>query len=229
MKVLIFDNDVNSEILVNSHLSKISFVSEVQTAYSQLEALNLILTYKPEVVLLSMELQNESFFDFLETVKPINFKLIFLAERKNYAFRAIKANAHDYLLKPVKFLELNKIFAKLSVNKSFDVNARVVIKTLQTKFVIRLLDIIKITSARSYCTYYLTDGRDIIASHNLKTANERLPKKIFFRTHHSHIVNLRFVKRIDIENGLEIILKDNSSIPLARRRKVEFLSAIADC
>jgi two-component system LytT family response regulator len=194
-------------------------------------AIKIIQEIQPDLVLLDVSLQGGTAFDVLEKTLHLNFKIIFFTAFHEYAIKAIKAGALDYLLKPVNEIELLVALEKIPKNhyNKEQVNIavqefthkspsnKVVIRSQNYFQVVSFDEIIYCHSDNGYTTFYLTNGRKILTSKYLKEYGEQLPETIFLRPHQSYLVNTSFIDRYRLDGFL--ILKDNSEIPVAIRKR----------
>jgi two-component system LytT family response regulator len=204
-------------------------------------ALELIKKTKPELIFLDIEMPGGNAFTLLDKLKPLNFEVIFVSAYDNYTLKAIKYSALDYILKPVNIEELinavNKVSAKINSQQlqqrieSLMGNLNTSKKSLQSLAVpanfgyefIVINNIIRCEASGKYTYFYMNDGRKIISVKNLKEYEDLLSPDVFFRIHHSHIININFIKRYHKATGI-IEMEDTMKIPIASRRKKEFLS-----
>lgn len=231
MNVLIVDDEKDNRALLDKLLKNIPLVSDIREADSAVAALNILSTFRPDVILLDVEMPGLSGFDFLESLPKNQFKIVFVTAHKDYAVDAVKTQAVDYLLKPINREMLEKLMLRLSVNAlqpqvSNGLRDKIKISTLEETHFIRIEDIMHVSSAGNYSIYHLVDGREIVASHILKNALDQLPQDYFIRVHHSHVVNLNFIDKMTKKDGHEIVLKNQFKIPLSRRKKDEFMAFI---
>lgn len=102
-----------------------------------------------------------------------------------------------------------------------------IVLTDQRKLVIiPFTDLIRVEGDGSYCTVYTTTHPPIMISKNLGSLTQQLPTWLFYRTHQSHIINLKMIQEIDQEDGCSVLLTDGSKLPVARRRKEELLRTL---
>ena len=194
---------------------------------------------KPDLIFLDINLIDGNAFDFLEQTSELNFKVIFITAYEQYALLALKNGAVDYILKPVDIEELEVAIDKaISLNSATQKEHLQVVKNqmidnkkdkivlrLQEGFqVIRLEDLVYCNSDKGYTTFNLSNGKSYIASKPIKEFESQLPSKTFFRTHQSFIVNVSFIDKYD-KNGY-IYLKSGVKIPVASRRKEEFVTKL---
>ena len=192
---------------------------------------------KPELVFLDINLTDGNAFDFLEQTKHLNFKVIFITAYEEFALKALKMGAVDYLLKPVDVEELKIALDKvkqLSVTEQkeqINVAKQVwnnqddkLILSLQDSFqVVDLNELMYCESDKGYTTFYCNDGKKHLVSKTLKEFEERLTKAHFTRPHQSFMVNLKFIDKYD-KSGV-IHLKKGKKIPVSSRKKEQFVTA----
>lgn len=98
-------------------------------------------------------------------------------------------------------------------------NGQIALTDQRKMIILPFSDLVRVEGDGSYCTVYSTTHAPITLSKNLGTLVSQLPDWMFFRTHQSHLINLKMVQRIEKEDGCELVLKDGSQVPVARRRK----------
>jgi len=189
----------------------------------------------PELVLLDISMADGTGFDFLERSGDIDFKIIFITAYQEYAVRAFKYSALDYLLKPVDPDELSKAIKRaekiiqsnfhkqlevLKENLGTDIrHKKMVLKTLDQIYLVNAANVIRCDSDSGYTTFYLQDNRKITVSHSIGEFEEILEEQGFLRVHKSHIVNLAFLDHFDKAEGGYVVMTDGSRIPVASRKR----------
>lgn len=241
LNAIIIDDEVRSlenlSLLLSKYCPEVTILctaDNINDAYTEIEK------HKPELIFLDIDIPPDTGFDLLKKYDTIPFEVIFVTAYDFYAIDAIKFSALYYILKPIKADELKsaieKAKKKLSTNNSTTTNffkqldisnskpSRIIINTIKETELIELKNIYYLEAESLYTTFYLKDGKKITCSQkNLKDYEELLSDKGFFRTHRSYLVNVNEVDYVDKSEGNEVILKNKMSIPLARRRKEEFL------
>lgn len=244
IKLVIIEDEIQlretNRILVQNNFPNVEIVGE---AGSVQEAIDIINTLKPDIVLLDIELSDGNCFQVLQSCKPISFKPIFITAYNQYAIKAIKFSAIDYLLKPVNEFELchamNEAIAHINRETNLEqVNMfekyyhapnkeeRIVIKTAEAHHIINISDIMYCKSDNSYTSLYIKDRGCIIASKSIKEYDELLSHFDFIRPHQSYLVNLHYVDRIDKMDGGFLILKDKTEVPISKRQKHHIFSKL---
>lgn len=213
-------------------------------AASVQEALVLIRTTNPELVLMDIQLTDGTAFELLEQLNEIRFKIIFITAYNHFAIKAIKYGSLDYLLKPLDENELKHAIDKLVLQRSDldlqdqklhilrsnqqlgerTLESRIVLTTQESLQVIQLKDIVYCQSEGGYTWFFLTDGQKILISKPLKFYDELLPEDCFLRPHQSYLVNMMYVDKY-LKVG-DLILKDKTEIPVSTRRKDHIIQRI---
>lgn len=202
----------------------------------------LIENIKPDLVFLDIEIDGRTSFQLLDRLKYMSFKVIFTTAYDQYALKAFKYGAIDYLLKPYspqeifhsvervrKTLYEEGMFNRLDFlikNIDSSQNKKISIPTSEGVSVVSINDIVRVEADRSYCFLCLSDGERMLVSKPLKDIEASLPENIFFRIHTTHLINMDYVKRYIKEDGGYVLMNDGSTAPLARRRKQQFLSLL---
>lgn len=220
---------------MDKHFSNVEIIAEAEGVKTGLEA---IIRHSPELVLLDIRLMDGDAFDLLKQLGHVNFKIIFITAYEEYALKAIKFSALDYLLKPVLLddlksaitkaenqlqNDLNLKLAELTHNLNATIYKRIVLKTADKLHFIPVGEIMRCEADRSYTTFHLTEGKKIVVSGSIREYEDILCEQGFYRLHKSHIVNLSFIKTYDKADGGTVILSDGSHIPVAVRKKNQLI------
>ena len=236
--LIIDDEESNRQFisgLLGEHFPKVSIVGEADGVVSGLEAIR---QHSPDLVLLDIRMEDGEGFDILDQLGTIDFKVIFITAFEEYALKAIKFSALDYLLKPVSLpdlqsaidkaenqiiRDLNVQLAELNTNLQAINNKRIVLRTAEKLHIIPVHDIVRAEADRNYAYFFLSNGKKIVVSYPLKDYEDMLVEQGFFRLHKSHIVNLTFVETYVKSDGGYVILNDGSKLPVADRKKSSLL------
>lgn len=182
-------------------------------------------------------------FDLLQQLKPITFKVIFVTGFQDFAIKAFRYSAIDYLLKPVdpddlveavKKAEetLNKETLELKFGTLFSNIERpknlqkIVLKTTEKLYSVNIQDIVHCESEKNYTTFHFINAPKLVVSTTLKEYENLLIPFGFFRAHQSHLINMLYFDHFVKSDGGTIIMKNKAAIPLATRKKDEFLSLL---
>jgi len=213
------------------------FISISGTATSVQDGVNEIRRTNPDLVLLDVELSPGTGFDILNKIPERNFKVIFITAHNDYAIQAFRYSAVDYILKPVDITDLvaaiNKVNPSVSRNPLIDFGIllenlkgelpqKLAIPTSSGYEYVTVNEIIRLEADRSYCMFYLTCKRKILVSRCLNDYQQILDSRMFFRIHHSFLINLQHVKSFSRKDGGYVEMTDGSQVPLARRKKDYF-------
>ncbi|TXE09873.1 response regulator transcription factor [Seonamhaeicola algicola] len=191
---------------------------------------------KPELIFLDINLTDGNAFDFLEQTEHLDFKIIFITAYEEYALKAIKIGAVDYILKPVDLEELETAVKKVTAIPTAKQKQQIktvkdiwndedskLILSLQDSFqVIDLNDLLFCESDKGYTTFHCSNEKRYLVSKTLKEFEERLTLASFIRPHQSFMVNLKFIDKYD-KSGI-IYLKNGKKIPVSTRKKEHFLN-----
>ena len=225
MKALIVEDEVDArkvlKFLLKQYFPDIDIIGE---ASSVSKARSIILKEKPELVFLDVRLEDGTGFDLLNNLEHIDFQIIFTTAYDNYAIKAIKFAATDYLLKPINPEEfktaINSAISKIQRHSEYLQRTKdtqtISVKTAEQTYIVSINDIIRLEADGSYTTIITKNSR-IIASKNLKSFEKKLPENSFIRTHQSHLINKEYIKYIDKDGRLK--LSNNDSVPIAFRKK----------
>ena len=206
------------------------------------EAFSMIRDSKPELVFLDISMPGGSGFDLLQKFEAINFEIIFVTGYDNYLLNAIKISAVDYLLKPLSTEDLITAVHKAEVRiedrakiKMYEVlqhnlnhvgeqDTKVVIPGAQTYDFIKIKDIIRCEGWQKYTKIHLVNQSCIVSSYSIGVFKEMLGSYGFFNTHKSHLINTKLIKQY-LKEGT-VIMEDGSKVPIARRKKEEFMEKV---
>ena len=215
-------------------------ITVVAEADSGQKGIELIEQYQPQVIFLDIEMPLMNGFDMLQQIPLKNFHIIFTTAYNQYAIKAIRYAAFDYLLKPVDIEELKMAVEKISQHISVTEQDKKV-ETLHQNLVISkglnkiaiptaegllffdIKNMVHLEANSNYTTIFFSNRPKLISSKTLKEFEELLPKEMFFRCHHSHLINLGHIKKYIKGDGGQIELQDGTCVDLARRKKDEFL------
>lgn len=217
-------------------------------AKSVSEARTLLQNHNIDLIFLDIAMPGENGFSLIPQAQEANATVVFTTAYDQYALKAIKANAIDYLLKPIDIDELVEAVEKASkyhlLNNALNRNAslhnlenalndlnalkeqkginRLTLPSGQGYRLVDIDDIIHIEADSNYSIFHLKSDEKITVSKVLKDYEEILPEERFVRIHKSSIVNLKYVKEYNNKNGLMLLLANGESITVSRRRASDF-------
>ncbi len=247
MKALIVDDELfcreNLKLIIEEYCPAITSTS---MASSAIEARNAMNDSSPDILFLDIKMPNETGFDLLHSLGDHKLSVIFTTAHNEYALSAIKAQAVDYLEKPINIDDLQQAVKKVEQKTSKSKNSLQEIKALIREAqggssndkiaipmregyeIIAYRDIIHLEASESYTMIFLANGKKLLSSKNIKVYEEKLGNEIFFRTHKSHIINLEHhIKGFSRVDGNSAVMSNGKQIPIARRKLQAFLDRIA--
>ena len=201
------------------------------------EALKFLSTNKVQLVFLDVEMPSGTGFDLLRKVKNIDFKIIFVTAHAHYAIKAIRFSAVDYILKPIDTDDLihavDKVSQELSEKDPQRYNGLLENLNSSSTFKIAIPvkdgyafllpeEIIRLHADGAY-THIYTASEKFTGTKNIKEYEQLLYEYSFFRSHNSHLINLKHVKRFSRLDGYFVHMSDNSTVEISRRKKEEFV------
>lgn len=243
LKAVIVDDEIKALQSLTWELTNFSDEINVIASFTNpFEALDYLGENTPDCLFLDIEMPTMDGFQFIQKLTNKNFPVVITTAYNQYALKAIKNEALDYLLKPIDTDDLEETIVKLKKfhTKNFTVerletalqnfNSRSMHKriTLSTDGKLLFLESDEILYAESdgnYSTIFLADGQKIVLTKKLKEVNKLLPSDSFFRIHNSYIINLNKIKEFLKTDGY-VILKSNHKIPVSRQKKSDFLDLL---
>lgn len=240
IKAIIIDDENHCIITLQHLLSNVNEIEIVATTQDSTEAKKLIETHHPQLVFLDIEMPNLNGFDVLNQFETIPFKVVFTTAYDQYAIKALKMNALDYLLKPIDAKDIQQVIEKyktedlliskdqLSHLQQF-INGKmqdtIALSTQEGLVFVKIDEIMYLEASSCYTYIVMHDKTKHLASKTMATFEDVLQdNSLFFRAHKSHIVNLKYIKQYIRGEGGEIIMQDGKNIAMSRNKKQEFLN-----
>jgi two-component system LytT family response regulator len=242
IKSIIVDDEPGNVItltkLLNGYCTEIEVLG---TAANPLQAYDLIKKTDPQLVFLDIEMPYGNAFDLLDKITPVTFEVIFITAFNNYAIKAFKYAAIDYILKPVNITELKDAIKKVSKRlEENSINARInsLLNNLKpenqstqkialpTIEGFRFEDVNSITHLQadgSYTHVFFKDKKKELVSKAIKYFEDILPEAVFCRVHHSHIININYIKKYYKGRGGYVEMEDGTTVEISTRKKDDFL------
>jgi two-component system LytT family response regulator len=229
--------------LIKLYCKNVSVVAEADGVQSGIRAIN---EHNPDVVFLDIQMPDGSGFKLLESINKINFSIIFTTAYDQFAIKAIKFSAIDYLLKPIfpdDLVEAVKKAEKSVLTKKTQQNVevllenyrrpeteppKIVLSTAEKINVVKVKDIIRCESDNYYTNYFFIDGKQLLISKTLKENEELLSDYNFIRPHKSHLINVTYIKSYNKQDGGSIVMTDGSVVPVSRRKREKILEIISN-
>ena len=237
LKVVIVDDEKSGVIALELSLKEFCpDVEVVGVAYSALDGIKEIQLKKPDLVFSDIEMPFMSGIEMIEGIPNRNFDVIFVTAYNQYAIKAFKLSATDYILKPVNVLELINSIKKIQEKRKFVIESNLKIENLKSALsgkislpcidgseFVKIQDIIRVEADGSYSKVYTADGKMRHVTKNLKFFEDSLETESFYRTHKSHLINLGYIKKYSpIKDGGVIQMTDGSEILISRNVKTDF-------
>jgi two-component system LytT family response regulator len=236
----------NLRMLVEEFCTDVQIVGLASSAG---QARQIIEEQNPDLVFLDIMMPSEDGFMFLQSINDRKFQVIFTTAFRDYALRAIKESAVDYLEKPIDIDDLQKAIAKAKelndqkkttkipetrLTKILENIAltntveKTVIPTKDGLAVVKNTEIIHLEAFENYTTLYLVGGKKYVSSKSIKAFEDKLDPNMFFRVHKSHIINIaHHLKELNRTEGNIAVLSDGTQVPVARRKLQEFLDKLS--
>ena len=243
IEAVLVDDEIKALQGLTWELTNFSDEINVEASFTNpLEALDYLTVNTPDCLFLDIEMPTMDGFQFIQKLTNKNFPVVITTAYNQYAIKALKNEAIDYLLKPIDTDDLKDTIRKIKKfnAKNFSaerlekillnfnsgtVNKRITINTDGKLLFLESADIIYAESDGNYSTVYLSDGGKIVLTKKLKEVNELLPVDSFFRIHNSYIINLHKVKEFLKTDGY-VVLKTGHKIPVSRQKKSDFLDML---
>lgn len=239
---LLIDDDSNlrngMKGLLGMYAPDIQILGEADSVKT---GINAIEQHQPNVIFLDIQLGDGTGFDILEQLAQkrgsINSHVVFITAHEQYAVKAFRFSALDYLLKPVdpedlhavvekikKVVNDNESFAHIdllleNIRKKVDKFKRIALSTAEGIHLFEVSDIIRLESQDNYTKFYIKDNKPVLISKTLKEYEDLLSEQGFERIHQSHLINLAYLKSYIKKDGGYAVMADNSHLPISQRKK----------
>jgi len=245
LKAIIVDDEEKSrenlKILIEEFCSNVQVLALAKSVSEGIEAID---NFRPDILFLDIQMQKETGFDLLNRIKKIDFEIIFTTAHSEYAIDAIKFSAIDYLLKPIDINDLKQAIRRVE-KKLTNNNFKEQFETLLHNFradnsdsyklaipssdglvFISIKNIIYCEALSNYTKIHMKDGKFHIISKTLKEYEGLLSNYHFFRVHHAYLINTKEIKKYVRGNGGYVIMNNDVSIDVSKRKKELFLKKI---
>lgn len=237
LRVLILDDEPDSVRLLQLQLAQYCPQVAVAGAYTNAtKALHDIETVQPDLVFLDVEMPVLNGFEFLERTAHLNFSIVFVTAYNQYALKAFRFNALDYLVKPIDTADLLAVvtkaeklakptatqLAQLQKQLRGEAVTKIAIPGMAGVSFVDLKEIVYGEASNNYSKLVLTDGRHFLVSKTLKEVQEVLEGDTFLRVHRQYIINLNHVKGFN-RNESVLMMDNGHHIPLARNQKEKLI------
>jgi two-component system LytT family response regulator len=245
LKVLVVDDELQSRSLIRKLLSDYFPALEISEAASVDEALLNIKGTEPQLVFLDVQMRGETGFDLLDKIRHVHFGIIFTTAHSEFAVKAFRYSAMDYLIKPLDTEEfkiaVEKVLQKIKSQQQPPVEQieflkqiksdpkipdKLTIPTTEGFLFVGINDILFCKAISNYTEFHLIDKQKILSSYTLGYYNELLTDQNFFRIHRSYLVNLAHIKMYKRGDGGVVVLNNGEEIEVSRSNKEAFLKLL---
>lgn len=242
LKIVLVDDEKDALEALEWKLQHYIKDVEITTCNSPLKSIEIINTLKPDIVFLDIQMPEIDGFTLLDSLTNRNFNLIFTTAHDEFAIKAIKVSAIDYLLKPVDKDELIEAIEKIREKKKGEVledklnfllnnieaanNEKINVSADGKVYLLEKEEVIMLKSDKSYTTIYLTDSQQIIVSKTLKEVEKKFQFPQFYRVHNSYMINLTHVKEYLKGLGGELIMTNGHTASISRNKKSELFQKL---
>ena len=227
-------------MLLDEYCPDVQVIEQCGDADSGLTAIQ---RHKPQLVFLDIEMPNMNGFEMLEKLPAINFEIIFTTSYDQYAIKAIRFSALDYLLKPVEREELQRSVQKVSqrlqsplpqqleillqrIHQPGSPVQRIALPTMEGLQMVAVNSIISCASDSNYTVFFLKNKQKLIVSRPLKEIEEMLDEYSFIRVHNSYLVSLNEIDKYVKGEGGYLVMTDGSTIDVSRSKKETLLNKL---
>lgn len=240
IKAIAIDDEKHCLITMEHHLSKIEDVELLEKIQDSTKAVERINALKPDLVFIDIEMPVMSGFDVLQQFETLPFKVVFTTAYDQYAIKALKMNALDYLQKPIAFEDIAEVIEKYKsegLHQSREqighlyqfsqgqMQDTIALSMQEGLIFVKIDEIMYIEGSGCYSYIVMTDHSKHLASKTMGVFEEVLQDNpMFFRAHKSHLVNIKYIKQYIRGEGGEIIMQDGKNIAISRNKKQDFLS-----
>lgn len=244
IKAILIDDEKNSRMalskLIESYAKDVHILAEASNLQEGLDAIRI---HKPDLVFLDLEMPDSNGLELFEQLDKIDFEVIITTGHQEYAVRAVRTAALDYLLKPIDLEELEqsieRVFAKRKQkreNKNFDIfiknfkntsDQQIALASSDGLTFLKVSEIIYCKGDGAYTYFFIEDGTKLTVSKNLKEFEDLLSDKGFFRIHKSYLINLRHMKKYVRGDGGYVVLSNGDHADVSKRKKEGFMKQIA--
>ncbi len=228
--------------LLKLYCKNVEVVAEADGVKTGISA---ITEYKPDIIFLDIQMPDGSGFKLLEELEDYNFDVIFTTAYDQFAIKAIKFSALDYLLKPI-FPDDLKVAVNKAEEKQKQQNLKpnidallgnykgpreepnIVLSTSDKVYVVKISEIVRCESSNYYTFFYFIDRKRILVSRTLKDNEELLSEYNFLRIHKSHLINLKYVTTFSRNERGFVLMADGSEVPVSRRKREKVLEILSN-
>lgn len=241
LKTLIVDDEEDSRTSLKNFLTKYCpTVHIIGTAASVQEALMIIRNDQPDLVFLDINMPHENGFELFRELPDPDFYTVFVTAYEEYALKAIKHHALDYILKPINIVELiktvnraDKLFDKHVVNRQINnllqsvqrpqAPEKISIPLGDGFLYVPVQDIIRCEAESSYTVFYFTNRNKVVVTRTLGSYEMLLRPYGFIRVHSQHLINIHHIEKYQRSRGGAVLMSDKKEVIVSQRKREEFL------
>ncbi len=244
LRILIIDDETNIRMMIaeiiKGHCHSAEVIGQagsVKVGKEKIESLH------PDLVLLDIKMDDGTGFDLLDQLDRIDFKVIFITAYQEFALKAIKFSALDYIVKPIDPEELisavNNAKTQLSLAQETQLtllkeglsnkdrhDRKILLKTAESIHLVMLSNVCFCEADGGYTRFYTDGGHKVLVSKPLSEYEALFREYSFFRVHKSFLVNLQKVQRFDKEDGGYLVLKEDLKVPVASRKREQLINLL---
>jgi two-component system, LytTR family, response regulator len=244
LKSIIVDDEFKSRESLKALVEK--FCKDIQVSavcQNSDEAIRAINALKPDVLFLDIQLQRETGFDILQKLDKIDFEIIFTTAFSEFAVKAFKFSAVDYLLKPVDIEDLRKAIEKARKRVLGNISermtqlaqtmkgntfkhSRLAVPSSDGLVFVSVDGILYCEASGNYTNIHMADGRKFVVSRTLKEYEEMLEDLDFFRIHNSYLINLNLIKKYIRGEGGQVVMTNDQALDVSKAKKKSFMDKI---
>ncbi|MBE7653014.1 response regulator transcription factor [Tenacibaculum finnmarkense genomovar finnmarkense] len=240
--IIVDDMPSALEMLQNDILTHHQEIEIIGTAKSVVEAAILLQKLQPDILFLDIMLGDGTGFDVLEIHPNLTSKVIFVTASDEFAIKAFKFAAIDYILKPYSNDDLSTAIDKAknqikpaveqlsvlqeSIKQPNLRPKKISLNTTDKIVVVNLDDIVRCKSDNNYTEFFFIDGQHLLVSKTLKYFADMLKEFNFIRIHQSHLVNIQYIKEFIKSDGGYLVLKNKITVPVSVRKRNEVITLL---
>lgn len=243
IKAILIDDIEQARITLKRDLHE--YAPEIEVigeASGVVEGAKLLRKVQPDIVFLDIQMQDGSGFDLLDVLPEIPFKIIFITASDAHAIKAFRYAAIDYLLKPVDPDELMQSLARFkehqtdenpkykllndSLKNHHKPSERLALHSQDKIHIVSIADIVRCESSVNYTIFYFANNKEMVVTKTLKEFEDLLSEQKFFRVHHSHLVNARYIREFVKSEGGHLIMNNGALVPVSTRKRAEVIKML---
>jgi len=246
VRTIIIDDESKGRNVLKEMIARYcSGVEVVASASDGVSGIKAIKQFMPDCILLDIQMPRMDGFAMLDQLEDTPGEIIFVTAHNEYAIKAFKYAAFDYLLKPVDPKDLQEVFDRLRkritnpgnnkrmhllktiIHQPNTAPAKMTISSAEGITIITIAEIVYLQAEGPYTFFYMSSGEKLTASVNLQKYEELLGDHLFFRTHHSYLVNLNHIRKYNKPDN-NLLLSNGHTVDVSKRKKEEFLQVLSE-